>query len=531
MKNLLYFILFTVSAVVTACSHGSHQQQLVQVDSLMGKFLRDSALEVFIQINPDQLSSRQEQMYYNILKVELSCVSYHGDSLIFDTPVDSVISECIDYFERNHDLRKLLLCYLYRGKIYTQNYHNYDKAAIWLKKAEELLDKVNDLRLSYQTYETLSALNYYTKNEDLYLEYSYKMLSRAEQSGINTIKIYAWNHLVVVYTARNELDSVRKYSNRSMSILNHMLPKSRATALCNLGSVYLNNHQLDSADVYFQRAYDEYPLSFINQRRAIIYYERGERKKADSLWHIAQQSSDMLDKVETYSYMFEEKYFHQDYEGASLAAMRLLEVKDSLFRQENSVEVLEIQKKYDKEVARRKLNKTIIRVLVGLLVLIALIAILIVYHMRKSSRDKEHIMRDQVLINDYQRQIEQLERSGQEANIQVTELKQKIVDLQTERAKRFAEGEELFNRITAGEPVADWDKSQVSNFIEYYKLVNLSFMMQVEHEYTSLTDNNRLFLILEHMGKSNDEISHILGVTSTTLRSIRLRLRKKHNPQ
>lgn len=530
MKNLLYYILLMVGTMVAACSQGTHQRQLVQVDSLMGKFLRDSAFEVFRQINPDQLSGRQEQMYYDILKVELSCVSIHGDSLIFDTPVDSVISECIDYFERNHDLRKLLLCYLYRGKLYTQNYHNYDKATVWLKKAEELLDRVNDLRLSYQTYETLSALNYYTKNEDLYLEYSYKMLSRAEQSGINTMMIYACNHLVVVYTARNELDSVRKYSNRSMSILGQMLPKSRATALCNLGSVYLNNHQLDSADIYFQRAYDEYPLSFINQRRAIIYYERGEHKKADSLWHIAQQSSDMLDKVETFSYMLDEKYSHQDYEGASLAAMRLLELKDSLSGQENTVEVLKIQKKYDKEVARRKLHQTVIRFLLGGLAMIAVLTVLIIVHIRKSHRNKELILRNEALIGDYQRQIKQLEQSGEEVIGRINELRQRIVSLQTERAKKISEGEELYHRILNGEPIESWSKDEIQNFIDYYKLVNLSFMLEMERDYTNLSPGNRLFLILEHEGKTNDELSHILGVTSTTLRSSRLRLRKKHNP-
>lgn len=531
MNRLTHVILLLFVVLVVACSQGTHQRQLVLVDSLMGKFLRDSAFKVFRQINPDQLNSKQEQMYYDILKVELSCMALLGDSLVFDTPADSVISVCIDYYERNHDLRKLLFCYLYRGKIYAQGYHNYDEAAIWLKKAEELLDRVNDLRLSYQTYETLSALNYYTKNEDLYLEYTYKMLSCAEQSGINTMMIYACNHLVVVYTARNELDSVRKYSSRSMSILGKMLPKSRATALCNLGSVYLNNNQLDSADIYFQRAYNEYPLSFINQRRAIIYYERGERKKADSLWHIAQQSSDMLDKMETYSYMLDEKYSHQDYEGASLAAMRLLELKDSLSGQEKTVEVLKIQKKYDKEVARRKLDQGVIRFLLGGLAMIAVIVGLIILHLRKSHRDREHILRNEALIGDYQRQIERLEQSGEEAIGRINELRQRIVSLQTEQAKKISEGEELYHRIFNGECVESWSKDEVQNFIDYYKLVNLSFMLEIERDYTNLSPGNRLFLILEHEGKTNDELSHILGVTGTTLRSTRLRLREKRNPQ
>lgn len=528
MKNLLYFILFTVAAVVTACSHGSHQQQLVQVDSLLKHKQSDSAYHALKQIERNGLSGEQESMHYDLLQLMLS-QGMSPDSFDFDTSREMVAQRLIAYNRRTGNKRDLLLCHLYYGKILLLDQHDYAAATVYLKKAEELLPQVNDIDLNYLTNEALATLNYYSGNEELAMGYSYKTQFYAQQSGKPHHIFFASNHLLLLNMENN--DSVNKYNELCMSTINEIPPKERAYALGNIGAIFFLHGRLDEAENYFQRALTEYPHTYIRNNLATTLYQKGKYNDAKELWDKSQQSSNLRDQVNTYTSILASKYGRQDYEGASLAAMRLLEVKDSLFRQENSVEVLEIQKKYDKEVARRKLNKTIIRVLVGLLVLIALIAILIVYHMRKSSRDKEHIMRDQVLINDYQRQIEQLERSGQEANIQVTELKQKIVDLQTERAKRFAEGEELFNRITAGEPVADWDKSQVSNFIEYYKLVNLSFMMQVEHEYTSLTDNNRLFLILEHMGKSNDEISHILGVTSTTLRSIRLRLRKKHNPQ
>lgn len=530
MKKLIPIILLSVLAMVVACSQGTHQRELVQVDSLMGRFLRDSAFRVFKQIAPDQLKDIQEQMYYDILKVELSTVYYHSDSLSFETPIDSVISRCLDYFENNQDLRKLLFCYLYRGKIYTQGYHNYDKAAIWLKKAEELLDNVKDIRLSYQTYEALSALNYYTNHEDLYSHYSYKMLACAEQSGINTMMTYACNHLVVVYTACNNLDSVRKYCNRSMSILGQMTPKSRATALCNLGSVFYNNHQLDSADHYFQRAYDEYPLSFINQRRALIYYERGERAKADLLWNKALQSSDMLDKVETYSYMLDEKYSHQDYVGAAQAAMRLLEAKDTLSKQEKTVEVLEIQKKYDKEVERRKLDRFMMWALVGALVLLALIAAGVIYHIRKANRAKEKMMRDQVLLNDYQRQIEELERSGEDTSKDIQALRKKMDALQAQQTEKLSEGRELYQRIVAGESAVAWSKEQLQKFTEFYKVVNLPFMLQMEQDYTRLSPGNRFFLILQDMGMSDEQMTHILGVSDGALRTTRSRLRQKRTP-
>ena len=79
-----------------------------------------------------------------------------------------------------------------------------------------------------------------------------------------------------------------------------------------------------------------------------------------------------------------------------------------------TAEVQEIQLKYDKEVERRKLDRFMMWALVGALVLLALIAAGVIYHIRKANRAKEKMMRDQVLLNDYQRQIEELERSGED---------------------------------------------------------------------------------------------------------------------
>ena len=41
MKKLIPIILLSVLAMVVSCSHGPHQRQLVQVDSLMTQSLRD----------------------------------------------------------------------------------------------------------------------------------------------------------------------------------------------------------------------------------------------------------------------------------------------------------------------------------------------------------------------------------------------------------------------------------------------------------------------------------------------------------
>ena len=99
MKKLIPIILLSVLAMVVACSQGTHQRQLVQVDSLMSNFLTDSAYHIFKQIDPDELGNQAEQMYYNILKCELRQQAVPRDSLPFDIPIDSVLNSCLSYYE------------------------------------------------------------------------------------------------------------------------------------------------------------------------------------------------------------------------------------------------------------------------------------------------------------------------------------------------------------------------------------------------------------------------------------------------
>lgn len=527
MKKLPYIILSLVAAVVVACSHGPHQRQLVQVDSLMTQSLRDSAWHVFKQIDPDELNGKDERMYYDILRCELRQQVVPADSLHFDEPYDSVLNRCIAFYQKAGEPRNLVRAYLNKGKFLLEYRHQHEQASTWLKLAEEALPKAHDVRLSYQTYEALATLNYYSGNDSLAMEYSYKTLACAEQSGNHHQMTYACNHLVVLYMARQEPDSVSKYSNRSMSLLNQMPAKDRSYALANLAAIYMGNNQLDSAETYLEKARTELPQPFINQRLAEISYQRGDHAQADTLWAKAMRTTDLRDRVEAYQSMVGKKYDAGDYRGTADAAISLLELKDSLVQQMKTAEVQEIQLKYDKEVERRKLDRFMMWGLVVALFFVAIIATGIIYHIRKTNRANEKMMRAQVLINDYRRQIERLEGSGQDVTQEVQTLRHKIDTLQSEQTARLSDGLELYERIVAGESVVSWSKDQLLKFIDYYKVVNLTFMMQMDHDYSRLSPGNRLFLILQDMGKTDAQMTHILGVSEGSLRVTRSRLRQK----
>lgn len=526
MTKLPNIILICVAIMVVACSHGSHQKQLVHVDSLLSNFQRDSAYNTFKQIDRDELNEA-DAMYYDVLKVDLSQSAVPADSFHFEIPRDSLLMQCLKYYDSQHDSRMQLYSYLYLGKIYTETLHNNHEASIWLKKAEELATTVNDLRLAYQTYEALATLNYYSDNKDLAMDYSYKTLACAQKSGNNHMTTYACNHLVVLYLERNERDSVRKYNAMSMSILNKMIPKDQSYALGNLGTIYLANNKVDSAKHYFEKAIAAYPHPFNFLRLGEIYYLQGDYKMADSLWSIALQGANLRDKVQFCNSIYSRKYQGHDFEGATEAADQLLILKDSLVRQMQTAEVQEIQLKYDKEVEHRKLDRFIRWALLVALALISMIAGFIIYHIRKRNKARERIMRDQVLINDYKLQIEQLEHSGKDVTKEVKSLQKKIDTLQLEQTEKLSEGRALYQRIVAGESAVTWSKDNIVKFVDYYRVVNLPFMLQMEQDYTKLSPGNKFFLILQEMGMTDQQMTYILGVSDGALRTTRSRLRQK----
>ncbi|MBR0023156.1 MAG: hypothetical protein IJP59_00950 [Muribaculaceae bacterium] len=526
MTKLPNIILICVAIMVVACSHGSHQKQLVQVDSLLSNFQRDSAYNTFKQIDRDELS-KADAMYYDVLKVALSQIARPASSFHFDISRDSVLDQCLEYYQQKNNQRMQLYSYLFKGKIQLETNANNHEASVWLKKAEELATTVNDLRLAYQTYEALATLNYYSDNKDLAMDYSYKTLACAQKSGNNHMTTYACNHLVVLYLERHERDSVRKYNAMSMSILNKMIPKDQSYALGNLGTIYLANNKVDSAKHYFERAIAAYPHPFSIHRLAEVYYIQGNYKEADSLWNKALQGANLRDKVQFYNSIYGRKYQGHDFEGATEAATRLLELKDSLVQQMQTAEVQEIQLKYDKEVEHRKLDRFIRWALLVALALISMIAGVVIYHIRKRNKARERIMRDQVLINDYKLQIEQLEHSGKDVTKEVKSLQKKIDTLQSEQTEKLSEGRELYQHVLAGESAVTWSKDNISKFVEYYKVVNLPFMLQMEQDYTKLSPGNKFFLILQEMGMTDQQMTYILGVSDGALRTTRSRLRQK----
>ena len=134
---------------------------------------------------------------------------------------------------------------------------------------------------------------------------------------------------------------------------------------------------------------------------------------------------------------------------------------------------------------------------------------------------------DQLRIKDFECQIADFERQGQAKEKEIEELYRKRKNFLEKHRENLSEGHKLYIDVMEGKTIALWRKKEFENFIEYYRLINMSYVDALEVEYDSLSPKNQFFLIMEHIGKSDKEIMRIMGLADGSIRSIRSRINKR----
>ena len=90
-------------------------------------------------------------------------------------------------------------------------------------------------------------------------------------------------------------------------------------------------------------------------------------------------------------------------------------------------------------------------------------------------------------------------------------------------------GKSLYESVADGscQSVAAWGSVEVRNFIDYYRLQHREFVDSLDTDYNNLSRNHKVFMVLLDMGKTDPEIQKLMGITQTTIRSIRFRIKAK----
>ena len=515
--------MILASIILMGCKGGNVTAQLEQIDSLLVHDKVDSAQIMLGNIPMETIHYKKDSAYYYLLLTETEYRKW------IPTKSDSAINFCITHYEKNPDNEKLARAYYYKGVTFSPHI-GIPQTIILLKRAEEYANKTDNRLVKHKIYETLAYFNGESHENELAIEYAKKALSLASEMNDEEKQAVALQYLSSDYLHLDKKDSASICLNKCISLLNSMPDEGKPYIYTNLGRIYeKNDPQL--AKLYLKKALSSKGLPYAYKTLSMIYYKEDSVEKAKELWAKAldrtKNTQNSIVRIDILKAMRQQSIERNDFQQAYALADSILKTQERFYEGQREDQIAEIQAKYDKETAVRDLREKYMTWGLGLLALTTIIVTFLGYKSRQGMKAKKDLAESKIQLDAYTKKAAELESSGKASATEINKLLEKINELTHRHSGILAKGKELYDAIETGETTVRWSKDDFINYLEYYKMKDLPFVNEMETEYNHLSPKYIFFAVLEHEGKSDEDILRIMGISESTLRSTRSRINSK----
>lgn len=544
MKKNIY--LFAILLMMTACNGMRVTEKLNQIDSLIAKEQFDSASIIHNSLNEADMSP-EDQAHYYLLATQLGYVTNHP------LPSDSMLDMAITYYNNVGNNQKLADAYYYKSASARIN-EDYPQAILYCKEAEHSANQSEDCCLQYKIAENLSFLNSLCGNNLLELQYAKRALALAQKVHNKNWIAYSYNRISFAFANLNQLDSASYYIEKTIPYIDYVFDSDKAVFLMNMGLLYKDD-DLQKAKDLLEKAlqYDELPLTF--EHLADIYFAEGNKEKAYSLWKKALSTSggNNYEKDNLIHSIISYDLERGNIDDVSKNVDEIINIKDSILNKLKNDTIKDLQLRFDHEVAMHEADKKLLstqRLLLGSAIVLVLMAFYLFYRKKKEeARQREHqdqlyaytteieqltANRDQTLahISELEsnkeanlQKINQLEEEARNAETAIKKLNLSIQKLLNDAAPKLKEGKMLYDQIMEGKTALNWSYREEEYFNKYYAAIHYQSYNRIRKvkRVTKLSAHNMFYLILKEMGKSDEEVKHIMVLSPEGLRSIRSR--------
>ena len=161
----------------------------------------------------------------------------------------------------------------------------------------------------------------------------------------------------------------------------------------------------------------------------------------------------------------------------------------------------------------------------GALSLVLALLIVAIKYKRKMEKYRSAVNQDIEQMNEARRRIEFLESTGEDYAQEIDSLRRQVALMKEATATKLGFGKDVYEKIMAGS-MTEFNTSKEQFFVDYFAFTNpLDFALLCK-PYKSPTLRHTTYLILQHIGLNDQQIQAMLGVSSSTIRSYRHRLKK-----
>lgn len=513
----------------------------------------DSTLSILREIDYDALKDNHLKALYGLLYTSANIKKQK----VPDN--DSLIDYSIQFFENNNDSYHLADSYYYKGMMcYAKK--QLEVSAHYLKKAESLSIKYGYSRITNKIYERLSYLNYITDNKAITLEYSKKYLNSSIELKDRTLISRAFVMVASSYAAVNLSDSAYYYLESGLQYIDGVDSVLKADILVDVGEMYYEKGDLDLSENNALQSDSIHPNPHAKMLLGKIEYQRGDRIKAKKYWDHALSINDVKVKKELYKIVANYYAETGNYDDAYVISLKLDSLNDTINISSKTVQ--ELQLKYDRAKSESELYQKILYALViAFLASIGLLTFLRFHQRRvrsynstintltnKNETYKSEIESFSEKVNMYQHEIglyvskvsnyeeeiskniekiKSLKTSDRSKQKEIDELKDNISTLYKSIMSELQKGYTIYEIIKNKKSIVHYTDEDLNSLVDFYKIINNKVFSGWIERYTPLSVRQYVFLILEDLGYDDYDIADVLGVSDTTVRSTRSRIKKK----
>ncbi len=300
------------------------------------------------------------------------------------------------------------------GSLY-QKKGDLDKALQYQLECLRIQEKNNNQLNIALTYNNIAVIHSNQKNYHKAIDYAQKAIAQNYRLHNPHGLVTSYNTLSGAYMGLMNYDSARLLLDSVVSISGQIGDQfSRASALCNIGSIYEHTGDTTKALNYFVEAlslakeiHNTAAIGMYSQNIGNIYEINGQYDKAEPYLITAYETAKALDQKPVLYLACMSLYQVYKHKGNMAKATLYIEesivVKDSVFNAESSKQIAEMQTKYDTEKKEQMLRiqslelnrRNIILVVLSIVFLLASVIAWLGYN-RYKLRQKA-ILQDEIL--------------------------------------------------------------------------------------------------------------------------------------
>lgn len=511
--------LLLLLLTVTSCQTSETRKRLEQADTLLViKDKADSALNLLETINENSLESAEDKAYYYLLKTQAQYRLYAK------IESDSMIDRSIEFYKKANNKEKLARAYYYKGELCFRR-DEKRQSVIYIKIAETNA-KGNDYVLNHHISESLAYTNQISGEPKLSQEYARKALSYAEKVGNKDWQLYAMALMIENFKDLHMRDSIRGYIMRMLPLLDYAMPETKTHYLNTIGAYFLESDTAKAKaflEEALKRGYNGNTYMLMGQ----LYMEKGWTKEAERMLRRAAEDNFAYTKKNALKALTDLKRKEGRHAEANVLYAELLELKDNMDEKEDGEAIKDLQEEYKKQLYKKEVEHRQKVAAFAVALLAAAVVILVLYLKYRAARTAKQLESSRMMIGDYERRLKAITAEGKEKDKEAKSLRKKIDRLYDETYGILAAGRERFREIQQGQTTVNWGKQDFRNFLEFYKLIDNSFVVSLETDYKGLTDKQKFFMVMQNRGLDGNEIGRMMGIGDTSIRSMKSRIKSK----